>query len=252
MNGINQGNVNNNNVVNTNNVDSNNINNNVGLSNNVASNVIKTPVIDASRQNIQSKQPENNKKIENSQPEYNQKGGPSKLKTFLAIILFIFFFAIVYFLPEITDFINTKKSERNQEKITSGTMICTQKKSTKTLDIDISVSVTFINNEVTSLTHTQTSTGDKNEDKEELEQLRQACSTLKGYTTDLEGISVVCGLNNGIATTKQIINFEKVGKENVSTAYIEAGGIYPTFKKGDTISSVESKMKDYKCEKRSS
>lgn len=243
MNGTDQ----NNNVINTNNI------NNPNVDSNGIPNVIKTPVVDANTQNILNKQPVVNttKEAENTSGD-NQRGGPNKIKTFFAIILFIFFFALVYFLPEITDYINMKKSERNQEKITSGTMICTEKKNTKTLDINITVSVNFINNEVTSITHTQTSMGDKNEDKEELEKLRQSCSTLKGYTKDLEGISVVCGLNNGVATTKQIINFEKLGKGNVSTAYTEAGGIYPTFKKGDTISTIESKMKGYKCEKRSS
>ena len=101
------------------------------------------------------------------QPAYveDEKGGPSKLKTFFAIVLFLFFFAFVYFLPEITDYINLKKSEKNQTEITTGTLSCTQSKNTKTLDVNLSAVFTFVNNEITGLTYTQTSTGDKIADK---------------------------------------------------------------------------------------
>lgn len=187
------------------------------------------------------------------QPAYveDEKGGPSKLKTFFAIVLFLFFFAFVYFLPEITDYINLKKSEKNQTEITTGTLSCTQSKNTKTLDVNLSAVFTFVNNEITGLTYTQTSTGDKIADKEELEALKQECVKLKEHIVGVDGISVVCGLNNGTNTTKQIIEYEKVDSDKVSTAYIEAGGIYPEFKKGQKISEVESKMasSSYKCEK---
>ena len=101
------------------------------------------------------------------------------------------------------------------------------------------------------MTYTQTSTGDKIADKEELEALKQECVKLKEHIVGVDGISVVCGLNNGTNTTKQIIEYEKVDSDKVSTAYIEAGGIYPEFKKGQKISEVESKMasSSYKCEK---
>lgn len=213
---------------------------------NTTSHVVATPTTEAP-QNV----PIPEEKQE--QPAYveDEKGGPSKLKTFFAILLFIFFFAFVYFLPEITDYINLKKSEKNQTEITTGTLSCTQDKNTKTLDVNLTAVFKFVNNEITELTYTQTSTGDKIADKEELESLRQECVNLKEHIVGVEGISIVCGLNNGTNTTKQIINYEKVDSEKVSSAYIEAGGIYPEFKKNEKISEVESKMasSSYKCEK---
>ncbi len=213
---------------------------------NITSHVVATPTTDPP-QNV----PIPEEKQE--QPAYvgDEKGGPSKLKTFFAIILFLFFFAFVYFLPEITDYINLKKSEKNQTEITTGTLSCTQNKNTKTLDVNLTAVFTFVNNEITGLTYTQTSTGDKIADKEELEGLKQACVKLKEHIVGVEGISVVCGLNNGTNTTKQIIEYEKVDSDKVSTAYVEAGGIYPEFKKNEKISEVENKMasSSYKCEK---
>lgn len=215
-------------------------------SDNITSHVVATPTTEAPQE-----VPVTEEKKEEPAYVEDEKGGPSKLKTFFAIILFLFFFAFVYFLPEITDYVNLKKSERNQTEITTGTLSCTQSKNTKTLDVNLTAVFTFVNNEITQLTYTQTSTGDKIADKEELEKLRQDCVNLKEHIIDVEGISVVCGLNNGTNTTKQIIDYEKVDSENVSSAYIEAGGIYPEFKKNEKISEVESKMasSSYKCEK---
>lgn len=215
-------------------------------SDNITSHVVATPTKEAPQE-----VPVTEEKKEEPAYVEDEKGGPSKLKTFFAILLFIFFFAFVYYLPEITDYINLKKAEKNQTEITTGTLSCSQNKNTKTLDVSLTAVFTFVNNEITQLTYTQTSSGDKIADKEELELLKQDCVNLKEHIVDVEGISVVCGLNNGTNTTKQIIDYEKVDSEKVSTAYIEAGGIYPEFKKGQKISEVESKMasSSYKCEK---
>lgn len=179
------------------------------------------------------------------------KGGPSKFKTFLAIILIIFFFAFVFFLPQITDFINTKKSEQQQIEITTGNLICTMSKNTDTLDVDMTATFAFINNGITKLTFNTTSTGDKLEDKDELETLNKECTTLKNEVYGLDGISTVCLLNNGVNTKKQIFDYEKIDVKKVTSTYVEAGGIYPEYKSGDKISEVESKMvsSGYKCSK---
>lgn len=239
----------------TQNVSEQNVTNQNLNSNNV--NILKTPTVNQTQNtaNVQSSETVKQDNSNNNDNNNNEQNGkPSKFKTFLAILLFIFFFALVYFLPEITNFINEKKGEMNKVEITTGTLVCSQKKNTKTLDIDLNATFKFVNSEIISLTYTQTTTGDKNDDKDELEKLRNECSELKNHVTGVEGISVICSLNNGINTTKQIIDYEKVDNKNIGTAYIEAGGIYPEFKKGQSINSVESKMtsSSYKCERYSS
>lgn len=176
---------------------------------------------------------------------------PSKFKTFMAILLFIFFFAFVYFLPEITNFINEKKSERLQEEITTGRLVCNLQKDTSDLDVSINAIFQFTNSEITKLTFTTTSKGDESIDKEQLEKLKNNCNLLKNEVVKYDGVSIICSLNNGINTTKQILDYEKLDAEKVSSSYAEAGGVYPEFEINEQISSVESKMvsSGYECER---
>ena len=89
------------------------------------------------------------------------------------------------------------------------------------------------------------------EDKEELTKHNNDCLSLKTIAANYDGISTSCNLNNGVSMQKQIFDYEKLDSKKVGTAYSEAGGTYPDFKKGDKISSVESKMiaSGYECSK---
>lgn len=177
--------------------------------------------------------------------------GPSTFAKIMTTLLFIFLFVFVYFLGDITDYINTKKLEKQTAEITNGKLVCSNEKTTENLDVKISATFTFENKQITDLTYITTSTGDKTKDKEELEKLKEDCNLLKEEIKDYDGISIVCSLNNGINSVKQIFNYATLNVEDVRSAYAEAGGVYPQFKNKDDINSVESKMisSDYKCEK---
>lgn len=190
--------------------------------------------------------------IDNNSNNSNNKG-PSTFAKVMTTLLFIFLFLFVYFLGDITDFINEKKLEKQTSEITSGKLVCSNEKTTENLDVKINASFTFENKQITGLTFITTSTGDKTKDKKELEELKAQCDLLKEETNDYDGISVVCSLNNGINSTKQIFDYATLNVESVRAAYSEAGGVYPQFKYKDDINSVESKMisSDYTCEKSS-
>ena len=185
-----------------------------------------------------------------SDTNQNNKG-PSTFAKIMTTLLFIFLFAFVYFLGDITDYINTKKLEKQTAEIANGKLVCSNEKTTENLDVKISATFTFENKQITNLTYITTSTGDKVKDKEELEKLKEDCNLLKEEIKDYDGISVVCSLNNGINSVKQIFNYDTLNVEDVRSAYAEAGGVYPQFKYKDDINSVESKMisSDYRCEK---
>ena len=108
--------------------------------------------------------------------------------------------------------------------------------------------------EIINLVYTVTSTGDKQKDKKELEQLNKDCKILETEVKDLEGIRVVCSLNNGINSVKQTFDYASLDTTKVSAAFSEAGGVLPQFKYKDNIDKVESKMltSGYTCEKVSS
>ena len=168
----------------------------------------------------------------------------------MAAILFIALFAIVYFLPEISEAINNfNKSRMPEPVITNGISTCKLSRTTENLDIDNTVKFSIINSKLYKLEYITTTTGDKVEDEEELKEKNEKCILLKEYAGKLDGVSIACSLSNGSSTTKQVLDYEKLDLKKVTSAYTEAGGIYPEFKKNDNIDNIESKMKSsgYEC-----
>ena len=190
---------------------------------------------------------------QNPNEKKNQKGGPSTVKRVLAILLFLSLMAMVYFLPEITSFINDFKEKNKEEKITSGILECDLKKSDQSFDIDVKALFHFTNNELYKMEYTTVHTGDKVEDKEQLDQLHEECLLLKQEAGQLHGVTISCSLSNGIHSNKQILDYEKLQVKEVSTAYTEAGGVYPAeFKKSENIDKIESQMtgNNYTCKRK--
>lgn len=177
--------------------------------------------------------------------------GPSGFAKFMTIVLFIFLFAFVYFLGDITEYINQKKLEKQSAEIANGRLICTNTKTTESLNIKIDTTFVFQNKQLIGLIHATTSTGDKTKDKEELETLLSDCKKLKEEVKDYNGIKIVCSLNNGVSTVRQRFDYSLIDYDQLTSAYTEAGGIYPQFKYKDDINNIEAKMvaSDYSCEK---
>lgn len=200
---------------------------------------------------LEKQQKEEAIKKEIAENNQDVEGGPNGFKRFMCFLLMAIFIAMVIFLPQITDFINAKIAERNQTEITTGILSCTLSKSTTNLDVLYDAKFNFVNSEVIKLTYTTTYTGDAEEDKEELTRHNNDCLSLKTIAANYDGISTSCNLNNGVSIQKQIFDYEKLDSKKVGTAYSEAGGTYPDFKKGDKISSIESKMiaSGYECSK---
>ena len=200
---------------------------------------------------LEKQQQEEAIKKEIAENNQDVEGGPNGFKRFMCFLLMAIFIAMVIFLPQITDFINAKIAERNQTEITTGILSCTLSKSTTNLDVLYDAKFNFVNSEVIKLTYTTTYTGDAEEDKEELTRHNNDCLSLKTIAANYDGISTSCSLNNGVSMQKQIFDYEKLDSKKVGTAYSEAGGTYPDFKKGDKISSIESKMiaSGYECSK---
>ena len=192
-------------------------------------------------------------KTSNLQPTNQKKekdDGPSTFKRIMAIILFVGFFAMVYFLPEISNMITKyQESKKPKEVITDGVSTCKLSRTSENLDINTIAKFSIINSKLYKLEYITTTIGDKIEDEEELKKLNNSCETLKLAAGELNGVTISCSLNNGTNTTKQKLDFEKVNADEVSTAYLEAGGVYPEFKKNDNIDKIESKMRasGYEC-----
>lgn len=188
---------------------------------------------------------------QNNIPSKNKNNdGPSTFKRVMAAFLFLIFFAIVYFLPEISSMISKyQESKKAIPAVTDGVSTCKLSKTSENLDINMIAKFYIINSKLYKLEYVTTTTGDKVEDEDELKKLNENCKTLKLEAGELEGVTIACSLNNGTNTTTQKLDFEKIDAEKVNAAFVEAGGIYPEFKKNDNIDEIESKMQSsgYEC-----
>ncbi len=213
--------------------------------------VAQQGVISKEIDEAKQKEQEEAKKAQEAALSEAKSGGPSTFAKIMTFLLFGALFAFVYFLGDITEYINQKKLEKETAEITNGRLTCNNSKTTDNLDIRIDTTFNFENKGITSLTYVTTSTGDKIKDKEELEKLYNDCKTLKDEVSSYNGVSVICSNNNGVVTVKQSFEYANLNVEEIGPAYSEAGGVYPQFKYKDDINSVESKMiaSDYSCEK---
>lgn len=179
-----------------------------------------------------------------------EKGGPSSFKTFLAILMFLLFFGMIWFMPEINKFIQQyRQSKMPKEVITTGNSVCKLSKTTDNFDINITATFAIVNSKVIKLTYITSTKGDQKEDHEELNKIYDDCINLKHAAGELDGVIISCSTNKGIVNNKQILDYEKLNLKEVTTAYSEAGGMFPEFRYGDNIDKVEAKMQSsgYMC-----
>ncbi len=183
----------------------------------------------------------------------DSKGGPSTLKTVLAIFLFIGIMAMIYFMPEINNFISARKLKNQQDEITSGVLTCKSERSTDNLDVSTNAQFYFTDKKLYKLSYTVSYTGDKVKDKDELTDIYNKCILLEKETDNIDGVAITCSNKDGTSSNKQDLDYEKLNLNEVTSAYTEAGGVYPAeFKNGEDIDSVESQMvaNQYTCTKR--
>ena len=176
----------------------------------------------------------------------------SNLKYYMTLFLFIAIFAMVYFLPNISSYFSKLKSERelaNSAVITTGTLECNLKKYDKKFDYLYESIFTYKDNMLLKLSYKVTTKGDQTIDADELSLLNQNCNNLREHINSLEGISVRCSLNNGVNINEEELRYSLIDVDKVTTAYLEAGGVYPNYKYNEDIDKVEKSMKasGYTC-----
>ena len=213
--------------------------------------VVAQPVVEA--QPVASEQQpqqeivnENLKKVEvNYTP-------PSKGKTVLLILFFVFLIGFVIFLPEITEMVNKMKTETNNPsdiKITDGKLVCTHKTSTTNLDKEYRIVFGFSNNQLEKLDYTTSTRGDITLDEKKLDELNENCKKLKDEVKSLNGIKISCDYESGKVTEKQSFVYSELDEEKIDAAYAEAGGTMPQYRSGQDMDQIEKSMNaaGYSC-----
>ena len=176
---------------------------------------------------------------------------------FILFLFIIFLFAFVYYLPEISQYIEDYKKAKSgieDGSMKSGTMTCTLTKDNKdNLSTIYETTFTYTKNklkkteQVTSykLKDDATSTATLDESENE-------CQELKSALTGVSGIDVSCSKTAVLQKTTQSIDYTKFNVEKVTTNIAEYKGFYPEFQLDQSVAGIRKNLEDagYSCQAR--
>lgn len=176
---------------------------------------------------------------------------------FILFLFIIFLFAFVYYLPEISQYIEDYKKAKSgieDGSMKSGTMTCTLTKDNKdNLSTIYETTFTYTKNklkkteQVTSykLKDDATSTATLDESENE-------CQELKSALTGVSGIEVSCSKTAVLQKTTQSIDYTKFNVEKVTTNIAEYKGFYPEFQLDQSVAGIRKNLEDagYSCQAR--
>lgn len=176
---------------------------------------------------------------------------------FILFLFIIFLFAFVYYLPEISQYIEDYKKAKSgieDGSMKSGTMTCTLTKDNKdNLSTIYETTFTYTKNklkkteQVTSykLKDDATSTATLDESEKE-------CQELKSALTGVSGIDVSCSKTAVLQKTTQVIDYTKFNAEEVTTNIAEYKGFYPEFQLDQSVAGIRKNLEDagYSCQTR--
>lgn len=210
------------------------------------------PAVVMSKQMSQKLEAEKRKQREES--EKYEPVPVSKGKYILMIVFFIFMFALVYFLPDITNFVSIKKAEKEQREapvITTGLLTCKLDRSTDRFNISYTAQFNFSDSKLNKLTYVISTKGDAVLDSDYLDDLMNKCGLLQDQVNSLDGVKVNCNQSDNTVVETQNFTYASVNEDMVTSAYIEAGGVYPEFKNEQNIDTIEKNMNasGYTCER---
>ncbi len=181
----------------------------------------------------------------------------SKFKYFLMIVFFIFMFALIYFLPDITNYINIQKDLKEQENapaITTGLLTCKLERTTDVFNVNYTAQFSFTDSKLNKLSYVISYEGDSVLDSDKLDELTNKCKLLSAGVSSLAGVNIDCSRTDSTFVETQNFTYSLIDKESINSAYIEAGGVYPEFDNEQDIDMIEKNMSasGYKCERTAS
>lgn len=183
-----------------------------------------------------------NEKLKHVEIEYTP---PSKAKTILLVLFFVFLLGFIIFLPDIQSMVSKYKAgayNTVDDTITTGKLECSLNSSTANLDLDYDRVFNFTDSKLEKATFTLVTKGDITLDEATLDELNVKCEQLATNVDSLSGISVSCSYKDGELTEKQVFTYSSVNMDEVDSAFSEAGGVLPTFEYQQDIDEIEKTM----------
>lgn len=176
---------------------------------------------------------------------------------FILFLFIIFLFAFVYYLPEISQYIEDYKKAKSgieDGSMKSGTMTCTLTKDNKdNLSTIYETTFTYTKNK---LKKTEQVTSYKLKDDATstvtLDESENECQELKSALTGVSGIDVSCSKTAVLQKTTQVIDYTKFNVEKVTTNIAEYKGFYPEFQLDQSVAGIRKNLEDagYSCQAR--
>ena len=170
------------------------------------------------------------------------------------VLLIIFLFAFVFFLPEISQFITDYRNERmgiNQLK--SGRMTCTMNNETNNINYTYQLEFNYNKNKLKESTATTTSRlSDNAKDTSILTERQDSCLLLKEVLDENEiGMSVSCDVSAVMQRTVQNIDYRELNLDFISTNIAEFEGFYPEYELDESVTSIENDLENsgYTCKR---
>lgn len=189
-----------------------------------------------------------------AEPAKTEKSGGGCLSNVFLFILFGGLLVFILYIDQVKLYIDEWKkggSGEEVQEITSGTLKCSSERQTSNMDYTYSANFGFRDKKLKTFTYNIEIRGDEELDAEALSALETECKLVEQYAGDLGGIDVTCSLENGLFKQKQIFTYDSIEREQAMTAFVEAGGKYPEYKKDQNIDEIEKEMNaaNYTCER---
>ena len=208
----------------------------------------KTVDVNTSQDNTDNKVP-TSVQIEENTTGKKKKGHPVFL-----VLLILFLFGFVFFLPDITNFITDYMNNKTgANELKSGTMSCTFRNSTDNLDYTYDLSFKYDKNRLKSSRMTTTSRlADTATDSSILTERENSCEFLKTVLDENDiGMTADCSVSAAVQITTQNIDYEKLDMDFITDNITEFEGFYPEYELNQSVTTIEQELENsgYTCER---
>lgn len=176
---------------------------------------------------------------------------------FILFLFIMFLFAFVYYLPQISEYVENYKKEKSgveDGSMRSGTMTCTFTKDNKdNLSTIYETTFSYTKNK---LKKTEQITSYKLKDDATstttLDDSLKECENLKGTLTNVDGVDISCAKTAVLQKTTQIIDYTKFDLNNFTTNIAEYQGFYPEYQLDQSIAAIKKNLEEagYSCQSR--
>lgn len=204
---------------------------------------------------VDKKVAENNEQIPTAAKiEENTTGKQKKGHPIFLVLLLVFLFAFVYFLPDITAYITDYMNEKNgTNELKSGTMTCTFSNSTDNIDYTYDLTFRYEKNRLKSSRMVTTNRlSDSATDSSILTERENSCEFLKTVLDENDiGMTADCSVSAAVQITTQNIDYEQLNMDFITNNITEFEGFYPEYELDQSVTTIEQELENsgYTCER---